>query len=88
MMFLTPIFDSIACCAEQIVQTGRQCVFASRLESTTSVFSSSTSLVVGAVLHEQRHFIEDQQHPLVALGEERLDHVLEDLLGSRPASSA
>ena len=41
MMFFTPIFDSRACCAEQIVQTGRQCVFARRLDSTTSVFSSS-----------------------------------------------
>ena len=38
-------------------------------------------LVVGAVLHEQRDFIEDQQQPLVAAGDERLDDVLEDRLG-------
>ena len=38
-------------------------------------------LIFGAVLHEQRDFIEDQQQPLVAAGDERLDDVLENRLG-------
>src|SRR5208337_2879064 len=38
-------------------------------------------LVFGAVLHEQRDFIEDQQQPLETAGDERLDNVLENRLG-------
>ena len=49
-MFLTPIILlSMACWAVQTVQMGRFSTLARRLERTTSVFSSSATLRIGAL---------------------------------------
>ena len=61
MMFLTPIFDSRACCAEQIVQTGKTVRLRQPIGKHDQRFLVFDPLIVGAVLHEQRDFIEDQQ---------------------------
>ena len=36
------------------------------------------SLLLGPVLHEQGHFVEDQEQPFISLRDQRLDRVLED----------